>query len=108
MTTHLICDATTWPAIAASPERFNETLAWLRANSIEPNDVPTDTTVTVVTTDDGAAVIRYEVYLRDGGGHKYFADADDTKGAAREWRTTPLTVLPPAYWWIDTTPEPAP
>lgn len=107
MATHLICDAATWPTIADSPQRLNDLLTWLRANGVNPDDIPTDTTTTVEPgSPDGALVIRYEVYVRDDSGHKQLADpADDTKGAAREWRTTPLAVLPPAHWWVTTTTE---
>lgn len=106
MTTHLICDATTWPTIANSPQRLKELLTWLRANGVNPDDIPTDTTTTVEPgSPEGPLVIRYEVYLRNEDGHKHLADpADEGKGAAREWRTTPLAVLPPGHWWIDPTP----
>lgn len=105
MITHVFSDATTWPTIIANRQRFDETLRWLRANGIDPCDVPTDTTLTVETTDTGT-VIRYDAYLRDEHGRKYLADPhDDTKGAAREQRTTPLTVPPPAYWSVGAIPD---
>jgi hypothetical protein len=102
MRTQLISDATTWPTISADPHRWDETLTWLRANHIDPCDVPTDATITI---EDGA-VIRYEVFCRDTTGHKYLADPDDTeKGAAREERTVPLLASPPVHWPAETVEE---
>ncbi|MEV0963273.1 hypothetical protein AB0J25_11905 [Streptomyces sp. NPDC049910] len=61
---------------------------WLRANGIDPGDVPIEGPIAI--KDDS---IQYAALLRDEAGHVY---ADPATGdAACEQRTAPLTVQPP-------------
>ncbi|MFF1685940.1 hypothetical protein [Streptomyces sp. NPDC058254] len=62
---------------------------WLRANGIHPDDVPFEGPITI---EHGR--IRYAALLRNEAGHRYQDPATGT--AAREERTAPLTVEPPA------------
>lgn len=67
---------------------------WLRANDIDPNDVPIEGPITIETE---ASVrgwsIRYVAHLRNEQGRKY---VDETTGeVAQEQRTAPLKVAPP-------------
>lgn len=93
-----------WPTIADDQQRRTELFDWLRANGIEPNDIPIDSEVTVEPGDCGSAVrhthvIRHAVYLRNEHGHHYLADPDHPeKGAAREERALPLVVPLPDTW----------
>ncbi|NEA67538.1 hypothetical protein [Streptomyces sp. SID12488] len=61
---------------------------WLRANGIDPNDVPHEGPITI----DGQC-IRYAALLRNEDGHRYVDQA--TGDAAREERTASLKVEPP-------------
>ncbi|MGJ5897977.1 hypothetical protein ACSCBZ_39425 [Streptomyces niveiscabiei] len=62
---------------------------WLRANGIDPCDVPIHGPITI---DQGR--IRYAAHLRNEAGRKY---VDETTGdVAQEERTAPLKVEPPA------------
>lgn len=62
---------------------------WLRANDIDPSDVPIEGPIAV---EQGH--IRYTAHLRNEDGHKY---VDQTTGdVAQEDRTTLLKVEPPA------------
>lgn len=97
----IISNAVTWPTIGADEQRRTELFDWLRANGIEPNDVPTDSTVTIEPGDCGSAVrhthvVRHAVYLRNATGFHYEDPA--TNGAAREDRTVPLIVPLPDGW----------
>jgi hypothetical protein len=67
---------------------------WLAANGIEPRDVPVDGDLLIVDTDDGRA-IRCETFVRIDG--KLTLD-DRGSNTAREIRTVPLAVEPPAWW----------
>lgn len=63
--------------------------AWLRANGINPDDVPVEGPITI-----DEQQIRYTAMLRNETGHHY---VDDSTGeAAREARTAPLATEPPA------------
>ncbi|MEU6491103.1 hypothetical protein ABZ890_12000 [Streptomyces sp. NPDC046984] len=63
--------------------------AWLRANDIDPNDVPIEGPITI---EQGR--IHYAALLRNEAGHRHEDRA--TGRAAREERTAPLVVKPPA------------
>jgi hypothetical protein len=94
----IISDADIYPGILADEKRHNELLTWLRANGIEPNVIPADSTVSI-EPDVGGHVIRHAVYLKGDGGRYYVADPDDlNKGAATEERAVPLTVPLPDSW----------
>ncbi|MDX3232971.1 hypothetical protein [Streptomyces sp. ME19-01-6] len=66
---------------------------WLRANGVDPRDVDI-APITIEQHNGGQRVIRYTAALRDAEGHRYRDPA--TSGAAREERTVPLLVEPPA------------
>lgn len=75
-------------------EQHAELLAWLRANGIDPADVPFNSEIAIEPASrKGAQLIRHTVYLRDETGHKYLAPA--TGDAAQEERTVPLVIAPP-------------
>jgi hypothetical protein len=62
---------------------------WLRANDIDPCDVPIHGPITI-----GHERIQYAAHLRNEAGRKY---VDETTGdVAQEKRTAPLKVEPPA------------
>jgi len=44
--------------------------AWLRANNIDPRDVPTSTDLTVVTEPDGKRTIHYHRFVLTPDGHR--------------------------------------
>ncbi|MFE7780347.1 hypothetical protein [Streptomyces nigrescens] len=92
-------DADIWPTIAGTP-RQQQLCDWLddngiNDNGINDNDVTVHDPLTVETLPDGQRIIRYTVYLRNEDGHRY-VDPDDPDQAAREERTVPLVVEPPA------------
>lgn len=106
----IISNPDTWPTIANDQQLRTELFDWLRANGIEPNDIPIDSTVTIEPGDCGSAVrhthfIRHTAYLRNEHGRHYLADPDHPdKGAAREERTVPLIVPLPDTWPQPITP----
>ncbi|MFD4569371.1 hypothetical protein ACFWOX_34040 [Streptomyces sp. NPDC058467] len=67
---------------------------WLRANGIDPDDVPLEGPIAIERDRLGKWSIRYAALLRNEAGHRYVDPATDD--AAREERTTPLKVDPPA------------
>lgn len=73
---------------------MGEICDWLRANDIEPTDVPTDA-VPDLTVE---GVITCPVYLRNAEGHKYLVGDDVARGSI----TVPLKVRPPAalHGWL--------
>lgn len=75
--------------------RHTELADWLTANGIEPNTVPVDGDLTIVDTDAGRA-IRVETMIRTKDGRLILNDRGT--GEAREIRTVPLIVEPPAWW----------
>ncbi|MGW1796937.1 hypothetical protein ACWCQN_13220 [Streptomyces sp. NPDC001984] len=67
---------------------------WLRANDIDPNDVPIDGPITIEPlTMGGARCIRYAALLRNERGRHY--EDPGTGDVAREERIQPLKVEPP-------------
>jgi len=66
---------------------------WLRANGIDPSDVPIEGPIAIERDQLGKWSIRYAALLRNEDGHRYVDPATDD--AAREERTTPLKVDPP-------------
>ncbi|MDQ1037274.1 hypothetical protein QFZ75_003690 [Streptomyces sp. V3I8] len=89
-----VYDADTWPVVACSG-RLPELRDWLRANGVDPSDVPVheDITVEPLTLDGTGRVIRFTAYLRNAAGRLYLDEA--TGDAAREERIVPLVVDPP-------------
>jgi hypothetical protein len=82
-------------ALHLDRSRSDALCAWLTANGIEPNTVPVDADLTVVSTDDGR-ILRCEVYVHTEDGRVILNDRGDDK--AREIRTVPLVVDPPVWW----------
>lgn len=67
---------------------------WLRANDVEPGDVPMDSSITIEReTIDGAWCIRYVALVRNEAGRIYLDG--DTGRPAEEERTAILNVDPP-------------
>ncbi|MDX3507370.1 hypothetical protein PV755_00275 [Streptomyces caniscabiei] len=109
MGSETVYDADMWPVVACS-ERRTELCAWLRANNINPDDVPIGEDIVIewetynVTAHDsdapqtieGDRAIRYTAYLRNADGFKYLDEA--TGEPAQEERTVPLVVDPPPQW----------
>jgi hypothetical protein len=69
---------------------------WLRANGINPDDVPLDADMTITTADNGARWLWCEVYARDATGHVVVNVQGDA--ATRTTVTVPLTTEPPDWW----------
>ncbi|MFM9604261.1 hypothetical protein [Streptomyces turgidiscabies] len=68
---------------------------WMRANDIDPNDVPIDSPISIEPdTAGGDSRIRYTAHLRNEQGRKYVEET--TGDVAQEERTTPLKAKPPA------------
>ena len=84
------------PVLVETPYGPREAVAeWLSANGIDPNDVPIEGPIAIeLETVDGSRCIRYAALLRNETGHRYMDSA--TGDAAREERTEPLKVEPPA------------
>jgi hypothetical protein len=91
-----VYDADTWPVVACS-ERLPELRNWLRANGIDPDDVPISEDIAIEPlTLGGDRAIRFTAYLRNADRCKYLDEA--TGDAAREERIVPLVVDPPPQW----------
>ncbi|WP_200302225.1 hypothetical protein [Streptomyces adelaidensis] len=96
MADETVYDADTWPVVACS-ERLPELRDWLRANGIDPGDVPVHEDITIEPlTLGGDRAIRFTAHLRNADGCKYLDEA--TGEAAQEERTVPLVVEPPPQW----------
>lgn len=92
-----VYDADTWPVVACNDRLRQELQAWLRANGIDPGDVPVHEDITIEPlTLGGDRAIRHTVYLRNADGAKYLDEA--TGDAAQEERIVPLVVDPPPQW----------
>ena len=68
---------------------------WLRANDIDPNDVPINGPISIeheVTSGDRR--IRYAAMLRNEAGRHYLDEG--TRAVAQEDHTAPLKIEPPA------------
>ncbi|QFZ75089.1 hypothetical protein GFH48_19065 [Streptomyces fagopyri] len=63
--------------------------AWLRANGVDPSDVPIEGPITI-TRDR----IHYDAMLCNGTGHRYVAPGTDDVATAPRWAV--LKVAPPA------------
>ncbi|WP_432589935.1 hypothetical protein ABVG11_34235 [Streptomyces sp. HD1123-B1] len=95
-TNQTVYDADTWPLVACG-RRLPELRDWLRANGIDPGDVPITQDITIEPLPiGGARVIRYTAYLRNADGRKYLDEV--TGEAAQEERTASLVVDPPPHW----------
>lgn len=71
--------------------RWPVMIDWLKANGINPSDVPLATPVTVEESIRRKPVIRYWVYVRDEDGKKLVADDEPVM----EEQSTPLMVSIP-------------
>lgn len=69
---------------------------WLTANSISPNDVPLNSTLSISTTTGGQSLLHYEAFVRDPDTGNILV-TEDGQDAQRENRTTPCTVPPPSW-----------
>jgi hypothetical protein len=79
-----------------TPDGMRAVQAWLRANGIEPSDVPMDSEMVLEDSTFGM-LIRYEAFRTDEHGRRY-VDPDDPDRAATENRTALLQLPPPASW----------
>lgn len=80
--------------LATDHARRRALCEWLTAHDIEPHDVPIDGDLTIQDTDEGR-VIRCEVFVAVD--EAKVVDARGERGA-REMRTVPLAVEPPAWF----------
>ncbi|MEV5163879.1 hypothetical protein AB0K66_04525 [Streptomyces werraensis] len=78
-----------------TPDGMRAVQAWMRANSIDPDDVPVHSEMVLEDSAFGL-LIRYEAYRINEDGHRYVDP--DTDQAAVEPRTTLLQLPPPADW----------
>lgn len=93
----LVYEPEMWPEFFGT-HRHAEFLSWLKANGIDPEDVPTNTEITVETGTGGDRVIHYTAFLRNEDGAKYLDEA--TGDAAHKERTAPVQVEPPMHWYL--------
>lgn len=84
------------PAARPAEDRREALCAWLRANSINPNEVPIHGDLYLEPGPDGNRHIVYEACHLDDQGRKQVDERDDR--VAVERRTTPLLVDPPDWW----------
>ncbi|MGV9891690.1 hypothetical protein [Streptomyces sp. NPDC003395] len=79
------------------PEDRREALrAWLRANNINPSDVPIDADLYIAAGPGGTAHIHYEAFHLNSSGQKHLNERGNE--VAVEKRSIPLLVAPPAWW----------
>ncbi|MFJ3043661.1 hypothetical protein [Streptomyces tendae] len=84
-----------WPE-----DRREAVCAWLRANGIDPDNVPQDADLYLEPAPEGdpytGRYLHYEVFHLNSDGRRHV----DERGlsAARERRMTPLLVEPPDWW----------
>lgn len=83
-----------WAQTRTSPYAFRVVKSWLRANGIEPRDIPVPSEMVIEDSAFGM-VIRYEAYCRNAEGRIY---VDPDRGAARQNQTALLQLAPPADW----------
>lgn len=76
---------------------------WVRANGLNPNEIPINADMTIEDTPDGR-VIRYTAYTLSSSGAK-LADPVRSGEALTEERAVPLVVEPPAGWPMYAVPE---
>ncbi|MBL3669085.1 hypothetical protein JL475_24440 [Streptomyces sp. M2CJ-2] len=79
-----------------TPDGMRAVQAWLRANSINPDDLPVHSELVIENSAFGM-VIRYETYRINEDGRRY-VDPNDPDRAATENRTALLQLPPPADW----------
>jgi len=79
-----------------TPDGMRTVQAWLRANGIDPDDVPVDSELVIEDSAFGMA-IRYQAYRLNEDGRRY-VDPDDPDRVATENRTALLQLPPPADW----------
>jgi hypothetical protein len=76
---------------------------WLRANGINPDEVPLDADLTIEADATGQRWIRCETYCTTNDGQR-FVNAEGTD-AARELVLAPLKTEPPTWWQPHTRPS---
>lgn len=76
---------------------------WLRANGINPDEVPLDADLTIEADATGQRWIRCETYCTTNDGQR-FMNAEGTD-AARELVLAPLKTEPPTWWQPHTRPS---
>ena len=80
-----------WP-----DDRLDAIRAWLKANNINPSDVPIRGDLYLEPDPDGGQRIAYEAFHLDSQGHRHVDERGES--AAIERRHTPLLVDPPDWW----------
>jgi hypothetical protein len=100
-----VCTPDTFDALNQSGRR-EEICVWLGMNGIDPNIVSVSAPVTVEEDEGGQLAIRYSAFLLTEDGHKYVDSGTcgrphDPNTAAREDRSVPCIVEPPAHWALD-------
>ncbi|MEU5660123.1 hypothetical protein ABZ802_31570 [Streptomyces sp. NPDC047737] len=83
-----------WPSVAGTSQ-LKAIQLWLRANSIDPKNVPITTDLTVTTEPDGQRTIHYEQFVLTSDGHRQVAP-DHSNDAWTEAATTLCVAEPPA------------
>lgn len=92
----VVYEPSQWPGLVQEG-RHEDLRQWLRANGIDPADVPVGEEITIEPlTLGGDRAIHYTAYLRNAEG-RFYRD-EDTEGPAQESLTVPLTVAPPPQW----------
>lgn len=86
----IISNPDIWPTIFTDTRRHAQLLDWLCDHDIDPNFVPTDSTLTVEPAPDGGHLIRHTVFVAVDGKKVY--------PEQREQRTVPLTTPLPDPW----------
>ncbi|MGW3383315.1 hypothetical protein ACWDCO_24405 [Streptomyces albogriseolus] len=76
--------------------RLDAIRAWLKANNINPSDVPIHGDLYLEPDPAGGQRIAYEAFHLDSEGRKHVDERGES--AAIERRTTPLLVDPPDWW----------
>ncbi|WP_228916824.1 hypothetical protein [Streptomyces sp. DH20] len=79
-----------------TPDGMRAVQAWMRANSINPDDVPVHSELAIEDSAFGM-VIRYRALRRTPSG-RLFPDPNDPDRLATQGRTTLLQLPPPADW----------
>ncbi|MFF5795768.1 hypothetical protein [Streptomyces albogriseolus] len=79
-----------------APGGMHAVQAWMRANSINPDDVPVHSEIALEDSAFGM-LVRYEAYLLNEDGRRY-VDPDNPDRAATENRTALLQLPPPTSW----------
>jgi hypothetical protein len=82
--------------MTAHRDRREDLCAWLRANGIDPDEVPLDADMTITTVDNDARWLRCEVFVTDANGRRMLNER--RTDVARDTVTVPLRAEPPSWW----------